>query len=70
MKNDAGRERQKEMAKGAAPSSHEMPSATVLARRRGKLRTTMNKNGDNPPIFDDFPKFDLFGGDGLTEADM
>ena len=70
MRNDAGRERQKEMAKSAATGSHEMPSATVLARRRGKLRTTMKNNGENPPIFDDFHRFDLFGGDGLTEADM
>ena len=70
MRNEAGRERQKEMAKSAATGSHEMPSATVLARRRGKLRTTMKNNGENPPIFGDFNKFDLFGGDGLTEADM
>ena len=70
MRLEAGRGGQKEMAKSAATGSHEMPSATVLARRRGKLRTTMKNNGENPPIFDDFHRFDLFGGDGLTEADM
>ena len=70
MRNEAGRERQNEMAKSAATGSHEMPSATVLARRRGKLKTTMKNNGENPPIFDDFHRFDLFGGDGLTEAYM
>ena len=58
------------MAKSAATGSHEMPSATVLARRRGGLGATMKSNGENHPIFDDFHKFDLFGGDGLTEADM
>ena len=58
------------MAKSAATGSHEMPSVTVLARRRGKLRTTMKNNGENNSIFVDFHRFDLFGGDGLTEADM
>ena len=70
MRNEAGRERQKEMAKSAATGSHEMTSATVLARRRGKLRTTMKNNNENPPMFNDFLRLGLFSGDGLTEADM
>ena len=58
------------MAKSAATGSHEMPSVTVLARRRGKLRTTVKTTAKAPPFSMISTDLILFGGDGLTEADM
>ena len=58
------------MAKSAATGSHEMPSVTVLARRRGELRTDVKTTAKTPPFFMISTDLILFGGDGLTEADM
>ena len=58
------------MAKSAATGSHEMPSVTVLARRRGELRTTVKTTAKTSPFSMISTDLILFGGDGLTEADM
>ena len=58
------------MAKSAATGSHEMPSVTVLARRKGKLRATVETTAKTHPLSMISTDLILFGGDGLTEADM